>query len=406
MKTFFENEQMEAARVLAEQIHGEIDPAMSVKQNMVRSLQMRTTDVDAETVVNDLCEGIASFHKAYEDAKAQGLEAMIAENLDKILEGMEEEQQKALLMGILKSCAEASGAEVPEGMTLETMKQSACYCIGQFGLALTGSEAFEQMAQLDEEALNAITEATANAQEEEYVALAMYLLQTTGEMENASEEMNAQQIGAMTAATLAAHSAVAEAAEAETENETEEQTEARFAKLKKALKLIGGALAIALIAAVAAASIMFSSMVLFTALGLLCYSTTFVQFLAMAGAAMFGVCGVNGSIEFAVDNVVKVAERSGLAAGVVKAYRVAAEFVTETVIPAAKRFWTILRKTVTRKINQFRGVDADYTVEVDEEIVGFDVEVEEPVVEEIVVEDVTDAEEEDVTEDEEEDAFI
>jgi len=363
MSIYFENEQMEAARALAEEIRGEIDPKLSVTENMIRSLRMRTVDLDAEAVVRDLNTGIRNFHEAYEDAFAQGLENMIIRNVDKILDNRTEQEQRELLMGILRNYADATDSAVPEEMDLETMKQTACYCISEYSLILTGSEAFRQMAELDEQTVAAITEASVSAQEEGYAALAIYLLHAAGKME--AEGMTSEQIGAMTAATLAAHRAVQEAAEAEVENETQEQTETRYAKLKKALKIIGSALAIALILRVIALSIWGSVAVAAAGLQGMIVSGSFVEFLYCVPYVLAGLFSMGLILTYGTQKGVQVAKGSDIADSLVAAYRKGAEFVTETLVPQAKLFWEVLRETVLQKIALYRGVEvtADITQE-------------------------------------------
>ena len=349
MSTILKNEQMEAAYTLAAELRAEMDPALTVTQNMERSLRMRMTDLDAEKVVRELCAGIDNFHNALEDAKAQGLDGMIRKNVDKILEELTEEQQRTLMMNILQTCAAVSDDRVPENMDLETMKEAACTCIGEYSLILTGSDAFEKMTELDAQTMDAITQVSQSAQDEALAALAVYMLSASGDLDSHSENLDAEQIGAKTAAALAAHSAVVEAAEAETEYETAEETEVRYAKLKTALKLIGGALAITVFTASTVLGVLASSAVAVLGFEALYWSLSFGE--AIASLAIITLALINGYYiaHSGVQSIVQAATDSGVAAGVAAAYQKSAEFVKLTLIPSAKNFWRVLREKMIVK---------------------------------------------------------
>lgn len=234
----FTKEQIANAVRLAEELRSETETQLSVKQNLVNSIRMRVQDVDAENTVEEISKGIKTFHELYGRAVERDLPSVVREEMDKLLVDMDETQQRTVLTNILKCCGAATGQEFPEDKVykLDVLREAVCIYFSEYSLVhMIDTDTFPQ--ELDAEQFQKLTAASEVAYQEEYVAVAMYLLQTAGEVEQIPANLTPGEIGTMTAASMTVNNSYLQMLAGKIDME----------QLQKKLKLIAGVTMLALL---------------------------------------------------------------------------------------------------------------------------------------------------------------
>lgn len=397
-KHYFSNKQMEAARVLAEELQMEAVTGQTTRQNMVDALKSRYAEVDAEAVVDELCSGLETFHKLYEKAQQQDVDTVIREELDGVLSTLSDEQQRELLAGLMQSFAKLSGEELPEleNLELHMMKDTVCAYFAEYGCAgvdLTLMNEVNMCAALE------IGRAVDDQKTEEYTALAMYILGRNGELGKVPADMSPKAIGITTAASAEVQRSVIGMILGKIDME----------QVKRVLKIVGGVLLIALTAAAAVVGLSVSGLVIVTVVEALIFEYELVN-IAVAVLMLVTSLICAGGIGYGAARILsEVSNRSGIAQQAASLVNKLNEYIHNTVVPAAKAFWQMIRS----KINELRYGKAEVETakepvqetskEEPAEETEETVETEDAEAEEAEAEDETEEEEEEETEEEEED---
>lgn len=323
----FTKEQIASAERLAKELRSEAEVQLTVEENLANSIRMRVQDADAENTVADIKKGIAVFHELYGRAVEKDLSSVVGEEVDKLLADMDETQQRTALTNILKCCHAAVGEEFPEDKEydLDVLREAVCIYFSEYSLIhMIDEDTLPE--ELDEEQLQKLAAASEEAYQEEYAAVAMYLLQVTGEVEQIPADLTPSEIGTMTAAGMAASNSYLQAVTGKIDVE----------QFKKKLKLIAGVAMLALIIVagwkitkIAVVVSMVSFGALLTKLGVVSKVFTYLAG-AVTASEIWDRTEALGK---------KIAQSTGVAQAVASVREKINSFVTGSLMPRVKGFW-------------------------------------------------------------------
>ena len=322
----FTKEQIARASALAQELRSETNPQLTIEQNLENSIRMRIQDVDAKNVVTEINKGILSFRELYGKAAETDLANVIKEELDKLLLNMDEEQQRESLTNILRCCASATGQEIPtdQEYDLEVLREAVCIYFSEYSLVhMIGEDMLVE--ELDAEQIQKLLAASEEAYQEEYAAVAMYLLQVTGDVAQIPETLTPEEIGIMTAASIAAKNSYLQMILGKIDLE----------QIKRTLKLIAGITMLAILIAaswnVAKIAVAISMMCVGAALTKLGVTSKIITYLT-------GALTVSGIVEGVQKLGQNITRRSGLTQAVGAVFEKVKSYVTGSLVPAAKEF--------------------------------------------------------------------
>lgn len=238
MKKFhFNTEEMKAIQTLASEIVTEMNPALTTAENLRRSYMKRTSG-NATGIAEELMSGIATFDGMYRDSKSRSPYQIIRTHLQDLLDQADPDRRGVILHSIIRGAYETLGEEmdVPEGMMPAAMLEIAISAIEEMSLAGLVSEG-NPLGQMDAAATARLFADLCHAADGNAMAMAAYILHRQGQLPSLPENTTAAQIGAITAASVAARDSIVESI----------QGKADMDKIIKALKVIAALTVIALI---------------------------------------------------------------------------------------------------------------------------------------------------------------
>lgn len=236
-KIHFNTDEMTAINTLAAEIAAEANPDLTTAENLRRSLMKRTSG-NATGVAEDLLSGIALFDGLYRDAESRSPYQIIRTHLQELLDNSDPDRRGVILEGIIRGAYEAAGEEVnlPENMMPAALMEIAISAIED--LSLTGmTSGNTPLGEMNAADTKALFDRLTKAADGNAMAMAAYILHRQGQLPSLPEDTTAQQIGAITAASVAARDSIVESI----------QGKADMDKIIKALKVIAGLTVMALI---------------------------------------------------------------------------------------------------------------------------------------------------------------
>ena len=328
-------EQLSAARALAVGLAGEARTDLTVEQNMKNALASRLEGVDADHIVSDLCDGIDAFHQAYEKAQDEGLEALVNASLDGHLSGKTEDEQADWLYSVLTACAQAVDQPIPErqaGVTAGQLRGMVVEYFTDYALLHIDCGATEFLvSELD--GADRLADAEDWAFSERYMALALYLLKSAGDLKGVPAQMGAKEIGASAAAAMCESRVVRDGLLGRIDWED----------VKRKLKLIAGAVLTAVILIVAARL----AATAFIVTGVLVEAIVGMGVIGSAAGFLLGIAAAVKIISKGGDIAAAAAIVTGFGEVVREKTGRLSDWYHETFLPAAKNFWQRVRAALS-----------------------------------------------------------
>lgn len=365
---------------LITEIKSEVNPELSLEENMRISLSSRVENIEEEKAVEEICSGIQKFEDILEqlnqkeDRKAFLIEIL---NQSKLNEKTVQEQYEFLaevmetfskemtehpeydLEELESFCIKKEGEITVED--LEQLKELVAEYLDEFSLLhgeAQGIEVFDGLFDtIGKEALEKITKVYEEKDEKYYMALAVYILQMQGKLESLSSGMGAKEIGAAVAAFFASFKARLDGM----------LGKIPWDKVLEILKRIATA-AMTVFVCVAVAVIVFKvqKVVFFLAAAVLGYGVIGI----LAAAALSVGCGIK-----TVDWLLEMKERTievlkDVKDFTIEKYEVVKKWMIETALPALKEFW----KKLKEKVECYRKKWQTATPDTEESFVEFELE--------------------------------
>lgn len=184
---------------LASEFWQEARPGRSIQENLTKSLQMRTQDLDAKTAVSEILEGVHSFNGLYAQANHQNLPGTLKSILLPVLNAMEPGWRRSVIRTLHENCASFAGLAIPEVFDEETALEEAIDVIARFDLDDIKPYNPWMPKVLGEKTVEKLFSAADDTHCTEYLAAALYLQQLYGHLDT---NLSAREMGALTAATL------------------------------------------------------------------------------------------------------------------------------------------------------------------------------------------------------------
>ena len=176
-------EQMKAVAQLAATLRGEADPKRSHSQNLSRALLLHCGHPNAQQAADDLISGIDAYRALYRQTAGHTPQQILADGLDRLMIGMEEEEQRSLLSDLLGCSARLTGTAQPEPAVsdIDTLRKAVVDHYTRYSLPDTldalGELPFTLRSQLT---TGALLEALEDSENTIYTALALYITQQRG----------------------------------------------------------------------------------------------------------------------------------------------------------------------------------------------------------------------------------
>lgn len=207
-------EQYEAAIRLAQKLQREADPTLPISTNMANVLLMRTSGLRAHIVTEQIRDGIASFKQLHTGAESLELSDVVSVSLDKAMAHMDEHAQRVFLCKTLAEFAAKTGVVIPnlDTANLKMLKAGVCGYLSNYSLVHMFSSAEWAAEALGKKHLRSLASAASSIQDAEYLALAMYLLQTRGEANRIPCSITPRDLGVIAAAATASAKEILRAA--------------------------------------------------------------------------------------------------------------------------------------------------------------------------------------------------
>ena len=349
---------------LTAEIKSEVNPDLSLEENMQISLADRIENLDSEKAVEEICDGIHKFDDVLEQLdQKEDRKAFIVETLNHSeLNEKTVQEQYTFLAEVMETFAKEA-ADHPEYdleeldsfcikkdteitvEELEQLKELVAEYLDEFSLLHGEEEAFETLfAAMGKEAQEKLYNIYEN--EKYYIALAIYILQMQGKMKSLSAGIGAKEIGAAVAAFFAAMKARLAGA----------LGKIPWEKVLETLKKIAtAAMTVFVCVAVAVIVIKVQKAVFFLASALIGYGMIGV----LAAAALSVGCGVK-TVDWLLgmrDRTVEFFEEG--TDFVVEKYGVVKKWFLETALPALKEFWKKLKEKVDCYIKKWQPAKED-----------------------------------------------
>lgn len=348
-------QQLNAASALAKEIMQAAPADLTIEQYMKDTLATRVEGIDAGQQVSELCAGIDLFHKTLARAEQKGLAELVGAELDRLAADGSEQEQADRLHAILCACAHTTGQPEPESAgpdQIPALRSAICEYFNDYALLCTSNAALVELAQaIGTDRLQPLQQAEAQALDERYIALALYIQKATGALDGIPAELSAQEIGVSVASSLCTQQVLRDGARGAID----------FSTMKAKLKLIAGVALLALLIIVSAK--------LALAVGALTF--LFVQMVVGLGVIGTIVAGVLGLAlgKQVVDSGVELAEIVAAATGVdvvmANLYDKWNEWYQNTLRPAAQAFWqrvrALLHRTDSETVPETKTAPAEQT---------------------------------------------
>lgn len=340
--------QIANAKAMAAQLQEEASAEYTVRENLVNILRMHTLDIDAEDIVDRLCDGIRQFHELYEKAEHQNVQTVICNEMDGLLAQLPQEKQQEMLNGLVQTFSGMTEQEMAELGTqgVQTLKEKVCEYISEYGLNHLDPDALQMITDIDADTLEKMLQTSASEELEQYTALASYMLVINGDWDDMTPEM----IGTSVAAASVTQRSMLDVLRGKINME----------QLKRILKIVAGILLIALIIHIAVSLMEVSNSIFWV-------GKVFMQL--DSGLFHYGMMNVlaalivkTASIAGGFVAVYRVAERFGLIQAATELGQKLRAFIEEKIAPAAKCFWNDLQVKVDRLRTNVRAA-ADTTEE-------------------------------------------
>lgn len=351
---------------LIAEIKEEVNPELSLEENMRISLAGRVENIDEQKAVEEICGGIEKFEEVMEqlDQKEDRKEVLLEIFNESELNQKTVQEQYAILAEVMESFSKEA-AEHPEYdleelesfcikkdgeisvEDLEQLKELVCEYLDEFSLLHGEESSFDGLFQnMGTEACEKLSKLYENTDEKYYTALAIYILQLQGKLPSLSAGMGAREIGAAVAAFFAS-------------------LKARIAgflgkipweKVLEILKKIAtAALTVFVCVAIAIVVLKVQKVVFFLAAALIGYGTIGV----LAAAALSVGCGIQ-TMDWLIamkNRTVEVAKE--VADFAVEKYKVVKQWIVETAIPAFQAFWKKVKEAVACYIQKWQPAKPD-----------------------------------------------
>lgn len=349
---------------LTAEIKNEVNPDLSLEENMQISLADRIENLDAEKAVEEICDGIHQFEDVFEQLdQKEDRKAFIVDILNHSeLNEKTVQEQYTFLAEVMEAFAKEA-TDHPEydldeldsfcikkdtevtAEELEQLKELVVEYLDEFSLLHGEEEAFGTLFDtIGKEAQEKLYNIYEN--EKYYIALAIYILQMQGKMKSLSAGIGAKEIGAAVAAFFASMKARLAGA----------LGKIPWEKVLEILKKIAtAAMTVFICVAAAVIVIKVQKVVFFLATALLGYGIIGI----LASAALSVGCGVktadwlirmrNQTAEFFEESADFVMEK----------YEVVKKWVLETALPAWKEFWRKLKERVDCYIKKWQPAKED-----------------------------------------------
>jgi len=328
-------QQLKTAAALAQELQEQADPKKSVEENMQEALLCRADNIDAQRIVAELRDGIQSFHDTFAQTQEQGLDAVVDQKLDAILEGYTEPEQVQVLHELLTAFAQVCQVQAPaaaDPAQLNEMKAKVREYLCQYSVLNLGAEGSEiLLRELGQAELEQLSQAQDKAGREQYIALAFYIQQARGELDAVPNELSAQEIGALTAAAYESQRVILGGLLGKLDWES----------VKRTLMMIAGAAVLAVLG--------------FAMLKIAAFAGT-LTYLVIKGLVGMSVIGTVMGLFFGfeiVSNFIDIAIKAGeaiahvthLDEGLKTATTVLSKWFQETVRPKVAAFWQAVKRS-------------------------------------------------------------
>lgn len=351
---------------LIAEIKSEVNPELSLEENMQISLADRVENIDEEKAVEEICSGIGEFEDVLEQLnQKEDRKAFIVETLNQSeLNEKTVQEQYEFLAGVMENflkeaaehpeydleelesfCIKKDGEVTVED--LEQLKDLTAEYLDEFSLLHGEIQAFDGLFEtMGEEASKKLSEIYENQDEKYYMALAIYILQMQGKLESLSSGMGAREIGAAVAAFFASLKTRIDGL----------LGKIPWEKVLETLKKIAtAALTVFLCVAVAVIVFKVQKIVFFVASAVLGYGIIGI----LAAAALSVGCGVK-----TMDWLLEMRNRTTEVAlevkdFVVEKYGVVKQWIMETALPALKDFWQKFKEKVACYIKKWQPAKPD-----------------------------------------------
>jgi hypothetical protein len=169
--------------------------------NLAESIGKRLEGADAEKAAADIDAGIGKFDEMYEEAIQGDVKDVIISKFVQVLSDKPEEEKRELLSKLII----ALGGQ-PDDLSTDGLILVAAEYIDNFAvmnIELGSGSAADALLAFGEEASNGLYELSLQGRSRRYVAAALYILRERGELPEVSDELDAEEIGVYTAATVA-----------------------------------------------------------------------------------------------------------------------------------------------------------------------------------------------------------
>lgn len=207
-KLLFSQAQINYAADLAAEMWREKDRKLTHRENLVHSLRIRSNDPEAEQTVDRLLGGLECFRDQHRILGGQAPDRIISDYLENVSKDLPEEVQRDYLMQILAFAFKVNGRTAPaeSNSTIQDLRDKVTNCLCEYSMAnILPPADSNPFAAIDKEAAETLAEQLEDAVCADYLALSLYIGKGRGRLYQIPADMPPEEIGAITAATVAVH---------------------------------------------------------------------------------------------------------------------------------------------------------------------------------------------------------